>query len=91
MFYKLEFTQIHFLITKFSVNPAVKFYVVNCRLKASAEIYRQTKSTSMHFDSASFKYMGLLENFFGGGGSTKKCDHDCDHKKQLGICTVYIH
>ena len=45
----------------------------------------------MHFDSASFKYMGLLENFFGGGGSTKKCDHDCDHKKQLGICTVYIH
>ena len=22
---------------------------------------------------------GVIQNFFFGGASTKKCDHDCDH------------
>lgn len=34
MFSKLEFTQIHFLVTQSSLNLTVKYFVVNCKLKS---------------------------------------------------------
>ena len=36
-------------------------------------------------------HAGVMQGFFGGGGSAKKCNHDWSitHKKQVGICIKY--